>query len=130
MTTSFRSGSGTILTVAELLDARARHHRIYEVRGTTPISVVSLRYSPLPSMPAAPVGAPPVDDWDRIEEELRAEVEERGFPHHKHPDEQWRSISAIARRYARIDEEDPYGAALRTARRQIAEILKRLRLGR
>ena len=97
----FRSGSGIIKTIPELLDARDQRHRIYEVHGTTDTGIVSLRYSPLPLMSRAPVGAPPADDWAAIEETLRAEVKERGcFPHPKHHDPQWRSVRAVARSFA------------------------------
>jgi hypothetical protein len=123
----FRSGSGIIKTIPELLDARDQRHRIYEVHGTTDTGIVSLRYSPLPLMSRAPVGAPPADDWAAIEETLRAEVKERGcFPHPKHHDPQWHSVRAVARSFARNDESRT-GAAFETARKQIAKIFKRLR---
>jgi hypothetical protein len=114
------SGSGAIETIAELEDARERGHRVFDASGRL---VLGLRYGPAPSSPVP--NADDDSDWAKIEAEIRAEVKERGFPDPRHHDEHWRSIRALARRYAG-DEENP-GPTLVTARRRIGKILQRLR---
>ena len=87
------------------------------MEGTTRVrEVVSLRYRSV---------ADDVEgvDWAAAEAEIEAEYKERGDPHHWHSDPQWRSITQIARRYTSDERDD-----LRTARRRVAKILKRLRL--